>query len=156
MPMLSTEKPESIRARIAIVGSRDFSNTGVVKAFVCSLPPGTVVVSGGARGVDQWAEYVAKERGLETNIFRADWENLGRQAGPIRNAEIIASADRLIAFWNGHSRGTLNTVLSARAAGLPILILDETGDEVNIETALAVAEQNGAAAAWAKGMRSKA
>jgi predicted Rossmann fold nucleotide-binding protein DprA/Smf involved in DNA uptake len=154
--MPSTEKPESIGARVAVVGSRDFPNPDVVKAFVRSLPTSTVVVSGGARGVDQWAEDAATEFGLQTKIIHADWDNLGRRAGPIRNAEIVGSADRLVAFWNGRSRGTLNTVVTARAAGLPILILDETGDEVDIETALAVAERNGAAAAWSKGTRTKA
>jgi hypothetical protein len=67
----------------------------------------------------------------------------------------VGLAERLVAFWNGRSRGTLNTVLTARAAGLPILILDETGDEVNVGTALSIAERNGAAAAWAKGKRIK-
>jgi hypothetical protein len=153
--MPNTDKPKSCGERVAIVGSRDFPNAGAVSAFVRSLPPHTVVVSGGARGVDQWAEEAAKQRGLQTKIIQADWDNLGRRAGPIRNAEIVASSDRLVAFWNGRSRGTLNTVLAARSGGLPILILDMTGGEVDIATALAVAEQNGAAASWAKAARTK-
>jgi hypothetical protein len=154
--MSSVEMPKSLGVRVAIVGSRDFPNADTVSVFVRSLPAGTVVVSGGARGVDQWAEEAAKARGLQTKIIYADWKNLGRRAGPIRNAEIVASADRLVAFWNGRSRGTLNAVLEARSARLPILILDATGAEIDIATALAVAERNGAAASWAKADRTKA
>jgi hypothetical protein len=147
---------EALGSRVAIVGSRDFPNADAVSAFIQSLPAGTVVVSGGARGVDQWAEDAANALGLQTKIIHADWKNLGRRAGPIRNAEIVASADRLLAFWNGRSRGTLNAVLAARSAGLPILILDATGCQVDIATALAMADQNGAAASRAKADQPKA
>lgn len=147
---------ETLGSRVAIVGSRDFPNADAVSAFIQSLPAGTVVVSGGARGVDQWAEDAANALGLRTKIIHADWKNLGRRAGPIRNAEIVASADRLVAFWNGRSRGTLNAILAARSAGLPILILDATGCQVDIATALVVADQNGAAASWAKADQPKA
>jgi hypothetical protein len=115
-------KSKNLRPRVAVVGSRDFPNPDVVAAYVRLLPRDTVIVSGGARGVDQWAEEAAQRYGLQTKIFHADWEGLGHRAGPIRNAEIVAVADRLDAFWNGQSRGTLNTILSAQAAGLSILI----------------------------------
>lgn len=42
--------------RVAIIGSRRFPYPIVVVDFVRSLPAGTVVVSGGAPGVDSWAE----------------------------------------------------------------------------------------------------
>lgn len=50
--------------RVAIVGSRDYPALGEVTAYVESLPAGTVVVSGGTRGVDQTAEKAARARGL--------------------------------------------------------------------------------------------
>lgn len=154
--MRNGEKPKICGKRIAIVGSRNFQNAELVTSFVRSLPLETTIVSGGARGADQWAEQAAKLFGLQTQVFHADWDNLGRRAGPIRNARIVAEADRLVAFWNGRSRGTLNTILSARAAGLPVEIFDETGAKVEIASALAVAEENGVAASWAKAMDIKA
>ncbi len=48
--------------RIAIVGSRGLPRPDLIEAFVASLPAGTVVVSGGARGVDTVAEQAARER----------------------------------------------------------------------------------------------
>ena len=133
--------------RIAIIGSRGYSGPGPVAAFVARLPSDTVVVSGGAPGVDSFAEEAAKAHGLETLIFSADWEQLGRRAGPIRNARIVAHADRVVAFWDGTSRGTLNTVLLARHAGLPVEVRDREGEPVTLGHALRVAEERGVLAA---------
>jgi hypothetical protein len=47
---------------VGIVGSRDFKNLERVRNIVRSLPPGTMVVSGGARGVDKAAETEARDR----------------------------------------------------------------------------------------------
>ena len=46
----------------------------------------------------------------------ADWERYGRGAGMIRNKQIIADADVVIAFWDGASKGTKNSVELARKA----------------------------------------
>ena len=119
--------------RIAIVGSRAYSRLDLVEAFVAALPVGTIVVSGGARGVDTVAEIVARDRGLEVIVFQADWDRLGRKAGPIRNAQIVANADRVVAFWDGKSRGTLNTLLQADAAALPVEVFDSEGQPVPVD-----------------------
>jgi SLOG family YspA-like protein len=119
--------------RIAIVGSRHFPRPELVEAFVASLPAGTIVVSGGAQGVDTAAEEAAQARGLETLIFHADWKRHGRKAGQIRNAEIVAHADRIVAFWDGRSQGTLNTIVQALGANLPVEIFDSDGDPVLID-----------------------
>lgn len=129
--------------RIAIVGSRSFASPDVVRRYVASLPAGAVVVSGGARGVDSIAEEAARARGLAVQVFPADWDGLGPKAGPIRNAKIVKHADRLVAFWNGRSRGTLSGVLLAQRASLPIELYDESGEVVSLETALAAAEVKG-------------
>lgn len=134
--------------RVAIVGSRAFPNPELVTGFVRALPPGTIVVSGGARGVDRWAEEAAAGRGLETRIFEADWEGLGRRAGPIRNAKIVAESDFLIAFWDGRSRGTLNAVLNGRDRGIPVEILGPSGEEIPLLSALVVAEETGVLDPW--------
>jgi len=48
---------------VAIIGSRRRKDEEVIRAFVRSLPSDTIVVSGGAKGVDQWAENEAIKRG---------------------------------------------------------------------------------------------
>jgi hypothetical protein len=116
--------------RIAIVGSRDFPRRDLVEQFVGALPAGSIVVSGGARGVDSFAEEAARRRGLEVRVLRADWDRLGAKAGPIRNSELVANADRVVAFWDGKSRGTLDTVGKALAAGLPVEVYGVDGEPV--------------------------
>lgn len=126
-----------------------------MRDFVRALPAGTVVVSGGARGVDSWAAEAAIERGLETFVFQADWDRHGNRAGPLRNAEIVAHSDRVVAFWDGKSRGTLNTVLLAKERGLPILIFDERGTPIAMDDAIAAADALGVAEALRKGSRDR-
>lgn len=131
------------RKHIAVIGSRGFANPGVVRAFVADLPKDTVVVSGAARGVDTWAEEAAEAAGIATLIFHADWDGLGRRAGPIRNEQIIAAADEVVAFWDGTSRGTLNAVYLATEKGIPVRVLDTGGWDVPIGSALEVASELG-------------
>ena len=50
--------------RLGIVGSRHFPARDGVGSFVASLPPDTVIVSGGAEGVDSWAVEIGDLRRL--------------------------------------------------------------------------------------------
>lgn len=102
---------------IAIVGSRDYADRDQINAYVDSLPPETVIVSGGARGVDSWAVERAKKRKMSVRVLNADWDTYGKAAGMIRNSEIVAQSDRVVAFWDGESRGTQNTMHKAQKAG---------------------------------------
>ncbi|HIP52822.1 MAG TPA: DUF2493 domain-containing protein [Chromatiales bacterium] len=129
--------------KVGIVGSIDFPAPELVVAYVAGLPASAVVVSGGAKGVDSWAEEAAREHGLAVEVFHADWENLGRKAGPVRNGQIVCASDRIVAFWNGRSRGTLNTIVQAQRAGLPIEVFGPEGEEIPLEKALTVAEERG-------------
>lgn len=112
--------------RVAIVGSRDYRHTYRIMAYIDTLPLDTVIVSGGARGVDSIAERHAQRRGLKTLIFPAKWSVYGKQAGHIRNKLIIDNADKVVAFWDGASPGTKNTIAQARFKHMPVEIV---GDE---------------------------
>jgi len=129
--------------RIAIVGSRHYPRSDLVAAFVASLPADAVVVSGGAAGIDSFAEGAATARGLSTLIFRADWDGLGRKAGPIRNGQIVVASDEIVAFWDTRSRGTLHTIVTALEQRKPVRIFDANGVEVPLSQALAAAEDRG-------------
>lgn len=113
--------------RIAVVGSRDFRSLELVNKYIAELPPGTTVVSGAARGVDSTAAAAARARGLEVVEFPAQWRLYGKRAGFKRNALIVEQADRVVAFWNGASRGTAHTIELARRAGKPVEIVREDG-----------------------------
>jgi hypothetical protein len=118
-------KAVNIEKRIAIVGSRTWQRPNKVRDFVDLLPRDTIVVSGGARGVDQIAEQRAKQRGLKVESFPADWKSHGKAAGFMRNSDIVKAADAVVAFWDGKSNGTADTVKKTQAANKPLIILGD-------------------------------
>lgn len=117
--------------RVAIVGSREYPDLELVRQFVRKLAakyPRATVVSGGAQGVDQAAEAQAGRLGLKTLIFPADWDRYGRSAGFRRNTTIVEHADVVVAFWDGQSRGTLDTTAKAIIAQKKLFVYDSQGN----------------------------
>jgi hypothetical protein len=119
----TTEGEGTAMTVIAIVGSRDFPDLDRVRRFVRSLRPDVVVVSGGAGGVDSAAICEARARGLAVEVFTPDWTHFGRAAGAIRNRQIVERADRVVAFWDGVSKGTKITIDLAQLARKPVEII---------------------------------
>lgn len=116
--------------KVAIIGSRSYHCLDQVLEFVNKLKEGTVVVSGGANGVDKVAEAAAKARGLKTLIFLPDWDKYGNRAGLERNKLIIDAADGVIAFWDEVSRGTVHSMSLARLAKKPLIVYGKDGKEI--------------------------
>ena len=122
--------------KVAIVGSRppsfddqdwEWRVKRLVKSKVMDLDDDDIVVSGGARGVDQYAADAAGSCGLIRVVVHPAWVNRhGRQdktAGFRRNSIIIDLADEVWAFWDGKSRGTKDSIDKARAAGKPVKVI---------------------------------
>jgi hypothetical protein len=78
-------------------------------------------------GVDQAAILAARALGLETAVHPADWKHEGRRAGPLRNTQIVADCHRLVAFWDGASRGTADSIRKAIGAGRQVGVYDAKG-----------------------------
>jgi hypothetical protein len=110
--------------RVAIVGSRRFPDPERVRVYVAGLPNGSVVVSGGAWGVDTIAEKEARALGIPVRIYQPHYDRFGASAPLMRNQEIVDDCDRLVAFWDGESTGTMHTVGLARKAGKPVEIIE--------------------------------
>lgn len=101
-----------------------------VMRYVDSLGPDDVVVTGCARGVDEMARISADQLGKAFVVHRADWDAHGKAAGPLRNKQIVEDCDRVVAFWDGVSRGTRSTIRLANDAGKPVeLFLDRKPGE---------------------------
>lgn len=111
--------------KIAIVGSRGFKPLSMVTEFVQTLEQGTVVVTGGARGVDKAAETAATAAGLTVIVFKPDWMKHGKGAGMRRNTDIVKECNRLVAFWDGSSRGTFDSMKKAKAAKKPVKVFTQ-------------------------------
>lgn len=114
-------------SRLAIVGSRGYQHLQLVAAFVSGLRPSTVVVSGGARGVDRAAEQAARSLGRAVDVLPAEWQRHGRSAGYRRNEQLVASVDGLVAFWDGASRGTAHSIRLARQRGIWLRVYGPRG-----------------------------
>jgi predicted Rossmann fold nucleotide-binding protein DprA/Smf involved in DNA uptake len=109
--------------KIAVVGSRDFANLSEVREYARQLvTDGHSIVTGGARGVDQMAQRASEELGVGAIVFAPDYKSHGKGAPFIRNAQIVAEADRVVAFWDGESAGTLDTIRKAVKAGKTVVI----------------------------------
>lgn len=108
--------------KVAIVGSRDFTDLAQVRAYVDGLPEDATVISGGARGVDITAETQATKRGLRVISHHPDWDRDGKSAAFVRNATIAEDCDEMVAFWDGKSRGTKSAIQYARDLRKPVTI----------------------------------
>jgi hypothetical protein len=82
------------------------------------------IVSGGARGADTLARRYAYSRDdVEYTEHRPDWKQYGRKAGFVRNLEIVRNSGKVIAFWNGKSKGTKHTIGAARQANKNVKVV---------------------------------
>ena len=122
--------------KLAVIGSRSFNNyTWLEQCLLRSFAVADIeaIISGGARGADALAARFAYCHSLPLITLRADWKTHGRKAGPIRNSEIVALADVLVAFWDGISAGTRDSIAKARAAGKRVLIFPLSPGEAQFE-----------------------
>ena len=127
--------------KIAIIGSRDypvFNGTHPVDILIKSLPPNTVIVTGGAAGVDRLAESFARAYYLPTpQVFTPEAviaANPGMNYGAacvIRDKQIVDAAQCVFAFWTGSSRGTSHGLRHALATGKPLTVVGMDGKRMS-------------------------
>jgi len=91
-----------------------------------------VVIEGAAPGADtvagEWATAMLyDEKHLS---YPADWKRYGKDAGPIRNAQMLdeGKPDLVVAFIDqplNESKGTADMVRRSRAAGVPTYVITD-------------------------------
>ena len=93
--------------KIAVIGSRKIKieDIGAHISGEC-----IEIVSGGAEGVDTCAAEFARENGLKLTEFLPIYEKYGRAAPIVRNKQIVDYSDKVIAFWDGSSKGTASVI----------------------------------------------
>lgn len=113
--------------RVIIAGSRDFEDYQLLKSkadkYLSNIKDDVTVVCGLARGADTLGEKYARERKYAVAYYPADWKNLGKAAGYVRNEQMAKNADALIAFWDGQSAGTAHMINLAAKYNLPTRIV---------------------------------
>lgn len=105
---------------LAIVGTRTYDDYEQMSDFLyshISLDIIDKIISGGASGADRLADYYSQAYDIPFEEILPDWNAYGKSAGPIRNKLIVDECTHLIAFWDGKSKGTLNSINLAKEAG---------------------------------------
>jgi predicted Rossmann fold nucleotide-binding protein DprA/Smf involved in DNA uptake len=109
--------------RVAIVGSRHFSDPGRVADYVNSLPARASIITGSASGVDAAATKAARAKGIPVHVMPASFEELSdANKAAARNQRLIDACDVLVAFWDGSSKGTRATVDRALDSGKEVQV----------------------------------
>ena len=110
--------------KLAIVGGRDFNDYELLLDVMdCHLMVPEKIISGGALGADRLGERWAKYYGVLIERFLPEWDKYGKSAGFLRNQTIVDNCDMVLAFWDGKSRGTADTIDKARKAKKPTFIV---------------------------------
>jgi hypothetical protein len=109
--------------KVAVVGSRSFNDYEKLKQTLDQTPDISRIISGGAKGADSLAEQWAREKGIETVVYKPDWAKYGRGAGVVRNRLIIEDCDYCIAFWDGESKGTKSSIDHCKKLNKRLLVV---------------------------------
>lgn len=104
--------------KLAIVGARSpkLSYKEWEKLLLLEVSPSdlSLIVSGGAAGIDTYAKLFAGRHHIPLMEFLPDYAKFGIKAPLIRNTKIIKEATKVIAFPSEESRGTFHAVSEAR------------------------------------------
>jgi len=131
---------EELRSRVAaepyrllVTGSRNWQDEAIIRDALLAQwvawgkPRDAVLVVGGANGADEIAASLWERGGFTVETYPADWDNLGKRAGMVRNAEMISSGvDAALAFQTGDTPGTRHCATAAQKAGVPTTIFQPT------------------------------
>lgn len=107
---------------VLVTGSRKLVDASYIfRILKEELKAGDVIIHGGAVGVDTVASAFANENNFCAVVVRPVFPD--RKPYYLhRNAEMVGMCDRVIAFWDGESRGTKFTVDYAKARKLDVKI----------------------------------
>lgn len=109
---------------VAIVGSRTFHDYAQFQLKMNEFRMEhilTQIVSGGAIGADKLAERYAAENDIPIQVLKPNWSR-GKGAGLARNTDIINAAEIVVTFWDGVSRGTLDSITKAKKQNKTVFV----------------------------------
>ena len=110
---------------ILITGSRRWKNKKLLRDTLQEeVKPGDVLIHGGAQGVDNYTQEYCVKNNIKSIVIRP-LNPSQNQSYLQRNAEMIGMSQRVIAFWNNRSTGTIFTIKYAERRGLPVKIIKE-------------------------------
>ena len=110
--------------KLLVVGSRSIAEYDLEK----HIPDGvTLIISGGANGIDTLAEEYADKKRISKLILRPEYNLYGRSAPLKRNEKMIELCDEVLVIWDGKSKGTKHSISYAEKLGkkVNLVVVDE-------------------------------
>jgi len=110
---------------IGIVGSRNYNNYDELCYTIkksMNINEIDAIVSGGARGADSLGEMFAQYHNKRIIIHLPQWDKYGKNAGNIRNSDIVHYSDFVFIFWDGFSTGTRDCMKKCIASKVPFTV----------------------------------
>lgn len=115
-------------------GTKCFEERGFEKSWLAIINNKEVLI-GYRSFTDHY--YAYNMNGVEIATFKRDFfeeyikhkaynKPYNALAGYNRNGEIVANSDYIIAFWDGKSKGTGNTIYRANKAGINVKVIIST------------------------------
>src|SRR5688572_2265009 len=117
--------------RVIVCGGRSFDDYEMLERELDALHAQrrfSVVIHGAAYGADQFAERWAYSRHIDVEKVAAQWRKFGKQAGSLRNAEMLTRKPELVIAFKG-GNGTLDMMRKAHAACVPVILRPERWDK---------------------------
>lgn len=112
--------------RTIVAGSRSINQYSIVASAIADAPWSiSVLISGGAKGIDELGEAYAYLHKIPLEIYNAEWRTKNGYdpgAGIKRNKLMATKAEALIAIWDGISPGTANMIENAKKHKLKIFV----------------------------------
>lgn len=121
--------------KVLVCGSRDVGNREMVFEILdrwavnLGLGADTVLITGGAKGVDKFAYEWGTARGFQSVVVNADWDRDGKGAGFKRNRKMLtlAPAHVLGIMKQGGSKGTLDMLTISKRSELNVKVVYVNG-----------------------------
>ncbi len=108
--------------KLLIVGSRSIKEYDLEKHIPDET---TMIITGGADGIDTLAEKYADKKRLSKLILRPRYDLYGRYAPLKRNEQMVELCDRVLIVWDSRSKGTKYAFDYANKIGKEVVLIIE-------------------------------
>ena len=109
--------------KLLIAGSRSIKEYGLEKHIPVQT---TMIITGGADGIDTLAEKIADKKRLSKLVLRPQYDLHGRCAPLKRNEKMVELCDMALIIWDGCSKGTKYTINYAEKIGKKVILITES------------------------------
>ena len=109
--------------KLLIAGSRSIENFDL-STYISQDT--TLIVCGGANGIDTLAEKYADKNKISKLVLRPRYDKYGKAAPLKRNEIMVDIADSILIIWDGISRGTVYTLKYAEKKEKDITVITVT------------------------------